>query len=554
MLLKKIARIFLLLLLAFAVIVILLQSTIHIFINTKLQTYLQTQISSFSQGRYFLSVDDVNISLINRSIVIRKIRLLPVRLCNECDNARYGITANEIRLNGIGIFSYLKDKSIIADNLAFDSLSINIFQARAGLPKKEADSAKKNFSIYPLLGPKFKSLLVKNINIGNSSIRILSNTDSINAIFSSNENNIYVKNFALNPTVERLNRLFLADTFNVNMKTFSYHLGNGLYTLVGQNLTTSYSDSLLTIDSLEVIPNYSKKEFGQVVGYQVSRVNMSSSKVRFKKMDVKLFLEHNWFISEKLYLDELSIHVFRDKNIPFKNIVRPSVQQMVRLIPFFISVDSVMISNGKVTYEEFESGAHKYGAVDFAQMNGVITGLQNDTTLFTDKSILKLDATCMIMNKAKLHAIYRFPLLINKEVFSCAGRMESMPLSYLNEFVEAGPRIKIKDGVIDSAVFHFDANEYSSAGKMKFVYHDLHVELLNKDNDGSSVKKKLISFIAHKFILNESNPRKDKPVMVTDIKFNRDPYRFFFYYTWKSLLSGIKPAIGVPRDLPMKSK
>lgn len=552
--LKKIARIVLYLLLLSVIVVVLLQSSIRIFVNDRLQTYIQTQVSNFTQGRYTLLVDDVKISLINHSIVINNIKLLPVKLCSDCDNARYGVTADRISLKGVGIWSYLSNKSVNADNLVFDNLSICIYQGKAGLPKKEADSMKRNFSIYPLLGPKFKSLLVKNIEISNAKIHIFKNTDSINSIFSSEENFIGVKNFALNSTVERLNRLFIADTFSVKMKTFTYHLGNGLYTMAGKNLSTSYSDSVLTIDSLELIPNYKKKEFGQVVGYQVSRVNIVSKQVRFVKMDVKLFLEHNWFISEKLYLDGFTVHVFRDKNMPFKNIVRPSVQQLIRKIPFFISVDSIMINDGDITYEDLGEGANKAGKVNFTKMNGVITGLQNDTTIYNEKSILKLDATCLLMGKGNLTAAYRFPLITDKEVFTCSGKLGTMPMSYINAFVEAGPRIAIRDGIIDSAVFNFTANEFSSAGKMKFVYHDLRIELLNKDNDGSSAKKQFFTFVAQKFVLHEQNPDRNKPLRVTDISFERNPYRFFFYYTWQSLLSGIKPALGVPKNMKIKSK
>src|SRR6218665_1581474 len=140
MLLKKIARIILYLLLLSVIVIVLLQSGIRIFVNGRLQSYIQTQISSFTQGRYTLLVDDVKISLINHSIVINNIKLLPLKLCSDCDNARYGVTADKISLNGIGIFSYLRDKSVNADNLVFDNLSINIYQGKAGLPKKEADS------------------------------------------------------------------------------------------------------------------------------------------------------------------------------------------------------------------------------------------------------------------------------------------------------------------------------------------------------------------------------------------------------------------------------
>lgn len=552
--LKKNARILLYIALLPVIGCMLLQAAIYFYFNKKLETYLQSQVTSVSHNTYKLSLDAVRMNIINQSVILRNIKLTPIGTCDSCNKAQYSASANEIKLGGISILPYFKDKSVIAQNIEFNNLSITIFQGIAQQKKTSPDSIKNNFSIYRLLGPKFTSLAIKTIQIKNAKINVFKNDDRTTAVFSSKENFINVKNFTLNNTVERLNRLFLADTFNVKMKTFSYRLGKNLYTMIGKNLSSSYSDSLLTIDSLQLIPNYKKTDFGKIVGYQVSRVKITSSQVRFLKMNVKLFFEHNWFIAEKLFLDEFSVNVYRDKNIPFKKIVRPSIQELVRKIPFFISIDSINIRNGNVVYEELAEKANKSGTITFNKLNATIAGLQNDTTLYSENSILRFKVSCLFMNKGELKAVYQFPLLHHKEVFSCSGELHSMQLAEMNTLLENSAHISIKSGVVDSLVFNFKANEFASAGTMKFLYHDLEIEFLNKEEEEIRLKKQLLSFLVKKFIIIPKNPEIGKPIRVTNIYFKRDPYRFFFYYSWKSLLSGIKPTLGVPKDFEFKKQ
>lgn len=85
---------------------------------------------------------------------------------------------------------------------------------------------------------------------------------------------------------------------------------------------------------------------------------------------------------------------------------------------------------------------------------------------------------------------------------------------------------------------HIVANSYNARSSVLFVYEDLKITALKKDDDLKKLKKrKFISFFANTFILNKSNKVDEaQPEYVT---YKRDPQRSFFSLIWKSLLTGI---------------
>ncbi|MCW3086171.1 MAG: hypothetical protein JWP12_3537 [Bacteroidetes bacterium] len=553
MIIKKIARFLIYFLCACILLVVIAQVTFNHYINKRIILYLQTQVTEVSHGTYSLQLENIELSLIGRSLVFNKLKFTPTGACANCLETQYGITADDVKLEGLGIIAYLEDRQAIAENVEFGNLAISIYQGTRMLPEKSRDSLKiTSFSIYRAMSKKLDALTIHTIDINNAKIRMYRN--GTEQIFSSEKNYIDIKNFTINKTVEQLNRLFLADTFNVSMKTFSYQMGKGMYTLLGRNMNASYTDSVLTIDSLTLAPNYDKKTFGKMAGKQVSRTDLHTGKISFTKMDVKLFIEHNWFVAKKLDIDNLLVYVFRDKNIQFKHEKKPSMQLLIRKIPFFISVDSIGVHNANITYDDLEPGAPKAGSISFNRLNASIIGLQNDTGIYTENSNLKLKATAYFMNQGKLDAYYCFALSSPKEVFTCSGKLYEMDLNAVNPMLENSAHIHVKNGKVDSLVFSFDANDVNSKGSMKFMYHNLEVELLDRTDQGQDPKHQLLTFIAKQFIINEQNPSKGKPVRITPIYFPRDPNRFFFYYTWKSLQSAIMPAIGLPKGFKMNKK
>ncbi|MDF2438372.1 MAG: hypothetical protein K0Q95_2748 [Bacteroidota bacterium] len=499
---------------------------------------LKEKVSAATHGEYTLSIGDLSISFLSRSIVVSNLVLAPTEQNITHAKAVYIIKANKVRVSAIAMVSYFRDHELNIDRIEFEEPQISIFQGSERALVKDPNIVEKPLSLYKSISSKLTSVTIDHIDIINSKFNIYAKASDTLALLAANENSISIAGFQLNETCDKMGRLFLAQKFEIVMNKFSYHLPKGLYTVFGKKLYASYTDSLLKVDSLQVIPNFSKKEFGKAADQQISRVSLVANKVEFTRFDVKRFLEMNWMLAEKLNASGVYIDVFRDNNIPLKPINRPSLQALFRDVPIYLSIDTIRLSEADASYEEIAEGATEPGIMKLGNIRGVITGVNNDSTLFTDDSKITAIVDAEFMQKSHFHLKSDFPLNTRANVFYSSGSLSSMPLSDINPLIEKAKGVKVLSGVIDSMKFNFSANDTRSSGKMTFAYHDLEVKLKEEENE-KKFKRKLKNFIVNDVILRQSNPGKDGRLREVSIGTDRNPYRYFPYYTMQTILSGI---------------
>jgi hypothetical protein len=245
-------------------------------------------------------------------------------------------------------------------------------------------------------------------------------------------------------------------------------------------------------------------------------------------------------------VNKMDLNVYRDNNAKYKPEKRPSFQKMIRTIPFLVKIDTVNIKKANVVYEHIGVGEAKAAVMTFNQLRGRITGLRNDSDSYNSKLEMVMRLETKFMNKAPIDAVYRFPLNTDEEVFDCSGKVGSLELKDVNNILKNVVSVTAESGKVDSMSFGFHATDKRSTGKMRFYYHDLKIDVLDKDKKDQKLKQKIASFLANKIIVKDANPKKGESVRVTEIDFDRDPNKYLFFYTWKSIQSGIMPTIGVP--------
>ena len=540
---SKVLRITGYILLFFIIIFIIFGIWLNFYFNNKLIENIKERVTESTNNEYALSLDELTINLFTHTITVNNLIIAPSKKKEAHSKAEYVFKAKILRIIDFSIMSYLRGHDLSIGKVEFEEPQISIFQGFERLPKKMMNPSSTIFSIYTTFSKKLNSISVGQIDIMNSKFNIYKNGTDTLSVFSTNDNSISIKNFSVNSETDKQSRLFVAEKFEIVMNKFSYHLGNGLYTLYGKKLYASYIDSTLIVDSLQLIPNFSKKEFADEAGCQISRVKIISSKVNFQKMDVKLFFEYNWLVIHKVDLTGCAIDVYRDNTLPLKHIVRPSIQAILKNLPFFVAVDTIETKNGEVVYSELNPGEASPEKISLNKINAIITGVQNDTSSYSEKSNIKAKLNAYFLNQGKFNGTYIFPLNATKEFFYCSGSLSSMPMTSFNPMIRHRKHISIKSGQLDYVSFTFVAHENSSNGTMKLKYHDLKVEVMNKGGEKKGLKEKLKTFVANKLIVKDSNPGKDGVVRISTIHAKRNPYRFFLYYSMQSILSGVGPAI-----------
>ncbi|MDB5229064.1 MAG: hypothetical protein JWN78_3257 [Bacteroidota bacterium] len=516
------------------------------YFNNKIKNYLVTELYKQTKGEYKLSIKTFKTNLFNQSVYITDAVFIPDKSVNP-DKPKYYASAEKISLVDFKLFAYLFHKDLIFDELRFDTPTGKIYRNKKSQQKK---SSSKKYTSYQMIKKSLHSLTIKEIVIKNADINFYEDTGDVLPSLKSKDNLLKISNLRINKESDRSQRWFITDKVTFTLNRFSYLPKNMLYTFRVKKLVATSPDSTLVIDSIQMIPNYNKQEFGYKAGKQTDRMDISVRKASFSKMNIQLFLERNSFIARSLKADRLLLEAYRDKNVEPKPKRAKAVQELIKSIPAYLRIDTIHVTNSIITYLEVPKGATLPGKVFFSKVNTTLTGATNDKSAITHNSFLTMNGTALLMGKGYMLAHYDFPMETDSMVFDCSGKLTNFKLPDINPTIEPLAYMTIKGGEVDTLIFNFHANEKESKGKMEVRYHDLDVKLL-KNNDVKNSKIKNFLTLPSKRILvvlivKHNNPTKDKDVRITEIEYPRNPQKFIFNYTWRSILSGVKPAMGVP--------
>ena len=550
MILKKILRGFIFLILSIVILIAVVQLSFTFYFNNKIKTELLSAITQQSKGEYDVQIGKLGTNLFTQSIYISEFALKPV-ISSNATEPKYFASASEINFVKFGVIAYLLHKELNIMGIEIVNPSGYIY--RSTIRTKKNDTApEKQFSLYELIRNSIHSIKVSDIEISNADLRIYDDyRDTIPSMVST-DNKLKITNFRVDKTVAELKRIFLADEVKLIINKFSYTTPDSLYSFHVKQLMASYTDSTLVLDSINVVPNYSKRKFAHEAGKQTDRMSISAARLEFYKMDVKLFFERNWFIANELNIDSLSVSAYRDKNTARIPERAKSVQALLKSIPIYAAIDTINLKNTHIVYEEVAEGASSPGRIFFNQVNANISGFTSDSTLFSKYSKLVVSAKGLFMNAGNVKALYSFPLNTDQMVFDCSGSLTNMKMSAINAMLEPNANVSMKEGEIDSMIFSFHANDKFATGNMKFLYHNLKLEILNKKDKKTGAFEEVLTFLVHKLLIKENNPSPKENIRLTTINNPRNPDRFIFNYTWKSIFSGLKPAIGLPEGIGKK--
>jgi hypothetical protein len=521
-------------LLSIFILIILTRLLLSTFFNEQIIQTLNKKVVIESKGDYHLFIDELTINLFTNSIEIKNISLSPNLLLKN-NKTSYLFKATSLSINNISVIDYLKEHKLHIGSIVFEKPELTIYNENQ--PTKEPSSWNHLFS------EKLKSICIENIQIDNASIIIYKNKKDSTILFRASNNRIHLKNVLLNAETIKKNSLGTIEHLELTMNDFTYPIQNGLYTLYGKKIVASSMDSLLTIDSVNLIPNYSKNKFHTIVGGQCTRLTINSSRIQLQQLDIQTFLETNTLLIKKIELESVLFDAYRDNTLPLQKITKPSLQTIVKEIPFYVSIDSIQLLDGTIKFEVYNPGETTTGKIVISNVNGKISGVSNDTLLYTTNSKIEADFTGNVMNKGKLHEHYIFPLKDKKIVFYCSGSITAMPLTSFNPILEQAKHLSIKSGQIDAASFSFSADEKASHGTMVFNYHNLEVEQLGTKNDDGFLKEKIKTFLLNKFVISDSNPSKKGITRTTTIHTLNNPYRYFLNFATQSVLNGVELSV-----------
>jgi hypothetical protein len=343
--------------------------------------------------------------------------------------------------------------------------------------------------------------------------------------------------------------LLFTDDISVRLQDYETPLPGGDYRIKVKEMGFSSAKKTAFVDSIYLLPNAGKYEFGLAKGHEVDRMDLAGKRLAFNGLDFPALLFDNRVRASSLYGEGIDLEVFRDKNLPDpEQVFKPMPQASLSRLQWVVDIDSISIIDASIAYEEHAEDALEAGRVELQALNIYGYDFCTDSArIFEENLVTRLYLYTYIMGTGLLTAEFNIPIGAENSVHTFRGTLDKMSLSDINPLLQNVAFVRIKSGTAKRIDFDIVANAEYAEGKMRFHYNNLEVSLLDRKTNKVGIEQRIISFVANTFLVNSDNP-KFLFVKRGKIYYERDEYKSIFNYWANTLLRGVISSIGINRS------
>jgi hypothetical protein len=312
-------------------------------------------------------------------------------------------------------------------------------------------------------------------------------------------------------------------TFHVSLQSF--HLG--------------YKDKSIQLSGFTFEPNVSHTVLQKKSPYQKTEFSVKVGAVNLTGLDFDSLIYRRKLFIDEISIDKLELSLYKDKSKPVdKNKFPQYLGQKITAIPMPLMVKLVKATNvNLVNVERKEDGKTARVTVDRGTL-----GAKNITNL-DPAGLLTLNASAYIEKKVLLNLNVAFSYATPR--FSITVKSGKFNLLDLNQLLLAYTPAKISNGTVDEITLSGTAYRTNATGTMKFLYHDLNVDLKVA---GKKWQNDVVAFAANTYLSTNNPASADLPPKVVQFKAERDMNKGGFNIILKSFLGGMKETMMMSRE------
>jgi hypothetical protein len=172
--------------------------------------------------------------------------------------------------------------------------------------------------------------------------------------------------------------------------------------------------------------------------------------------------------------------------------------------------------------------------------------IYNITNLPTSET-MKIEADAYVENIA--HAYVQLNFSYDQPQYSIKANVKPFEIPGLNPFISSYSPVKINTGTSDGITFSGTVYERYSRGNMKWLYHDLVLEMAPADK--VSLKTIIKGLLANTIINNSNPPSANQPAREVQVYVDRDMRTGFILMMVKSILEGVQETLVMSKDNKM---
>jgi hypothetical protein len=523
-------------------------------LRPKLIQKLQELVKKGSDGLYNLSVHEVNPDLLKSTVGISHALLVPdtavmksLEASGRLPDQVFKIKSDSIWIDGLGLKDLLNKDVIDVKTIHIISPTIEIFSR-----KKSGDKKNESGTLYQRLMQDMKHIGIGSIVIDNGIFAIQQAGKKTATKF--NEISIKLSDVLIDSTTQYdRNRFLFARDAELTMKNYSVPTSNNLYTLKVGSISVKATQQLMMAKNILLQPHYGKEEFQQHIKTMKERYQVSIPSIVFRKTDWWNLLNEERIEADEAEIARADISVYLDRRKPSGGTDPHGFpHQLIMKLPIKINIAKLKVNDLDLSYEEFSKASGKPGKIYVDNLRGTITNLTNLPEAIRKNKTTTVVASGDFMHIEPTELTLHFDLSNYKTGAFTADLRASRDLdgTLVNPVSEPLGLFMVKRGQLNELTSHITGNNYKATGSVTFLYNNLHITPLKKDEDKPSglKKKSVTSLLANTLVIKDENPSKDGTVRKIDASFTRGSGTFF-NLVWKTTFVGILKTIGAPEKL-----
>jgi len=476
-----------------------------------------------------ITYSDIRVNLIRRAILVKEVRVFPDSSLPQ-DTVRLDLSVKEIRLTGFSVYQMLMHKTLLIQDFIIEDPSVTLtLPHERGKAAQEVRQPKPEKKGSPLL----TQIQLDQIHISGGVFYLVRQSDTL---AHASHIRLLAQSISLKQNSREEPVGYTYGDITLDLSGITVAPKSGFYDMSLDRFSVIKADSTVVMQGFRMIPKYDKQQFSKKLVFQNDRFDLKIKEVKIGHIGFVRFLAGKPLEVSSLLISGLDADIYRDKNVPFDSTHFPLFYNESFLkIPVPLVIDTISVTESGIRYEELAEGHPVAGSIKLEDFTLQILNLTNQRLVDSITPRMHAVIQAKVMGEGLLNAELTLPLEGQMHNFTCSGSVGAMQLKPLNGMLEPAINIRFNGGKVDRMTFSFSATDDQSSGWMEFLYHDLDVELLRKDQ---GTEKGFLSKMAN-WVALSNNPPSGKPLKIVEIDYIRNKNKGIINYIWKTIQSGL---------------
>jgi len=506
------------------------------YIEGKVKTHLNQQFNNNPESMYRIELEAAGINIFNGAIQLENLIITPKDFATDSlDKAKIkSLVQTKIvsfDLKGLKIIQFFNDQTLDIRKISIEGAEVNYIIN----PDKKSKKRNEPQALSNIFSDAFKGAMVGEIEIQNTNIKFSNNDHVDDPWFEIDSLSISLSNIEFD---EATTTQFIPLTFsNLTIDTKHFSIKSlQYYDVSTAEIILNLQDSTLFINGFEFLPTLSKKAYNKQIPYEADLYSFKIEQIKLNGFDIKDILINNRIFLSSIEIHKLYADIYRDKTVtdpPYKE--KPLFASIVRKIPLKTAIDSLLIYDSKLNYEEKQKLSDIPGQVNFDKLNIKVYNITNDIDRLQLDHHLPINIDGRLMSEGNIKVWIKVDLNSHEDAFKATGLLGPISGIAFNKLTKHLLLAEIEMGSVKSAWFSYTANNEESLGELKIDYENLKMQAYKVDKEK---KAKFLTFIGNNLI-RKSNLPEDPKYRTGVVSFKRSKDKGIPNFLWKSVQSGI---------------